>query len=130
VYSFSRATRRLSDSDIHSYSLGGVGHDGAGGTLKPLMIGVMVSLSVSSHFGRGVFWLKLGAVRVIVIGMWSEPVEGSEASQLFTNGRRGGFAKARSMTEGRAFPARGNLVYSQRGLRSMKPVSGPSQNRE
>jgi len=57
---------------------------------------------------------------VIVIGMWSEPVEGREASQLLIRGRRGAFAKARSMTEGRAFPTRGNLVYSPGGLRRAK----------
>jgi len=38
------------------------------------------------------------------MGMWSEPVEGREASQLLTRGRRAGFAKVRSKTEGRAFP--------------------------
>jgi len=58
---------------------------------------------------------------VIVIGMWSEPVEGREASQLLTRGRRWGFPKARSMTEGRALPTRGNLVYSPGGLRRAKP---------
>jgi len=62
-------------------------------------------------------------VRVIVIGMWSERVEGREASQLLTRGRRGGFAKARSKTEGRALPTRANLVYSPGGLRRAKPDS-------
>jgi len=52
--------------------------------------------------------------------MWWEPVEGSEASQLLTRGRRWGFAKARSMTEGRDLPSRGNLVYSPGGLRRAK----------
>jgi len=61
--------------------------------------------------------------RVIVIGMWSEPVEGREASQLLTRERRGGFAKARSITEGRALPTRGNLVYSPGGVRRAKPAS-------
>jgi len=59
-------------------------------------------------------------VRVIVIGMWSDPVEGREASQLLTMGRRRGFAKARSITERRALPTRGNLVYSPGGLRRAK----------
>jgi len=61
--------------------------------------------------------------RLTVIGMWSEPVEGREASQLFTSGRRGGFPKARSMTEGQALPTRGNLVYSPGGLRRAKRAS-------
>ena len=60
---------------------------------------------------------------MIVIGIWSDPVEGSEASQLLTSGRRGGFAKARSMTEGRALPTMGNLVYSPGGLRRANPDS-------
>jgi len=123
VCSLRRATRRFSDSDIHSSSFGGVGHDGSAGTLKPLMIGSKVSQSVSAHRGRGGFWFREGAVRVIVIGMWSEPVEGREASQLLTRVRRGGFAKARSKTEGRALPTRGNLVYSPGGLRRAKPDS-------
>jgi len=123
VCSLRRATRGLSDSDIHSSSFGGVGHDGVAGTLKPLMIGSRVSQSVSAHCWRAGFWFREGMVRVIVIGMWSDPVEGREASQLFTRGRSGGFAKARSVTEGRALPTRGNLVYSPGGLRRAKPDS-------
>jgi len=96
---------------------------GAAGTLKPLMMGSRVSHSVSAPRGRGGFWFREGAARVIVIGMCSEPVEGREASQLLIRGRRGGFAKARSMTEGRALPTKGNLVYSPEGLRRAKPDS-------
>jgi len=123
VCSLRRATRQFSDSDIHSSSCGGVGHVGAAGTLKPLTIGSSVSQSLSAQRGRGCFWFREGAARVIVIGTWSEPVEGREASQLLTRGRWGGFAKARSMTEGRAFPTKGNLVYSPGGLRRAKPDS-------
>jgi len=60
---------------------------------------------------------------VIVIGMWSEPVEGREASQLFTTGRRRGFPKAKCITVGRALPTRGNLVNCPGGLSSAKPAS-------
>jgi len=60
---------------------------------------------------------------MIVIGMWLEPVEGRELSQLFTTGRRRGLVKARSVIEGRALPTRGNLVYSPGGLRRAKPAS-------
>jgi len=88
------------DSDIHSCSFGGVGHDGAAWTLQPLMIGSRVSQSVCAYPGRGGFRFREGVARVIVIGMWSDPVEGREASQLFTRGRSGGFPKARSITEG------------------------------
>jgi len=118
VCSLSRATRRSSDSDIHSSSFGTVGHDGAAWILNPLMIGSRVSQSVFAHRGRGGFWFREGTARVIVIGMWSEPVEGREASQLLTRGRSAGFAKARSISEGRALPTRGNLVNAPGGLRS------------
>jgi len=121
VCSLRRATRRLSDSDTYTSSFGGVRHDGAAGTFKPLIIGSRVSQSVSAHRGRGGFWFRQGAARVIVIGMWSEPVEGMEASQLLTRARRVGFAKARSITKGRALPTKGNLVYSPGGLRRAKP---------
>jgi len=100
-----------------------VGHDGAAGTLKPLIIGSRVTQSVSAQGGRGGFWFREGEASVIVMGTWSEPVEGRDASQLLTKGRRGGFANARSMTEGRAFPTKGNLVYSPGGLRRAKPDS-------
>jgi len=118
-----RATRRFSDSDIHSSSFGGEGHDAAAGTLKPLLIGSRVSQSVSAHHGRGGFLFREGVAIGIVIGKWSEPVEGREASQLLTRARGGGFAKAGSITEGRALPTRGNLVYSPGGLRWAKPDS-------
>jgi len=93
VCSLRRATRRLSDSDIHSSSCGGVGHDGAAGTLKPLTIGSRVTQSVSAQRGRGGFWFRAAEARVIVMGTWSEPVEGREASQLLTRGRRGGLQR-------------------------------------
>jgi len=123
VCSLRRATNRFSDSDIHSSSFWGVGHDGPAGTLKSLMICSRVSQSVSAHLGRGGFWFKEDVARVIVIGTWSDPVEGREASQLLTRGRRRGFAKGRPITEGRAVPTSGNLVYSPGGLRRAKPDS-------
>jgi len=52
-----------------------------------------------------------------------ELVEGREASQIFTIGRRRGLAKARSITEGPALLTRGNLVYSPGGLRRAKLAS-------
>ena len=108
--SLRRATRWLSDCDIHSSSFGGVGDDRAAGTLKPLMMASRATESVSVHCGCGDLWFREGVARVIVIGMWSDLVEGRKASQLLTRGRREGFAKARAMTEGRALPNRGNLV--------------------
>jgi len=98
VCSLRRVTRRFSDSDIHSSSCGGVGHDGAAGTLKAVTIGSRVPQSVSAQCGHERLWFREGVVRVILMGMWSEPVEWRVASQHLTRGRRGLFAKARSMT--------------------------------
>jgi len=103
--------------------LRGVRHGGAARTLKPLTIGSRVTQSVSAQRGCGGFRFREGAARVIVIGMWSEPVEGREASELLIRGRRGGFAKARSMTEGRELPTKGKLVYLPGWLRRAKPDS-------
>ena len=44
--------------------------------------------------------------------MWSEPVEGSEVSQVIKKGVRAEEAKARSITEGLVLPPRRNLVYT------------------
>jgi len=62
---------------------------------------------------------------VIVVGIWSKPIKRREASQLLTRGRRGAFAKERSITEGRAEPTKGNLVYSPGGFRRAKSDSAP-----
>jgi len=82
---------------------------GGRGTLKDLITGVRVSQSVSAHLGCGGFRLSEGGAMVIVMGMSSEPGEGRVASQIFSNGRRRGLAKARSMTKGRACQPRGTL---------------------
>ena len=121
--SLRRATSWFSDSNIHSASCAGVGHGGAAGTLKALTIGSRVSQSVSAQRGRGGVWFREGVAWVIVIRIWSEPVEGREASQLLTRGRRVAFAKERSMTEGQAVPTKGNLVYSPGRFRRAKPDS-------
>jgi len=57
------------------------------------------------------------------MGTGFELLEGRETSQPFTIGRRRGFAKDRSITEGQAFAPKGNLVYSQGGLRRARPAS-------
>ena len=119
--SLRRATKRFRDSDIDASSCRGVGHGGVAGTLKPLTMGSRVCQSVSAQRGLGGCWFGNGVVRVIVIGMWSEPVEGREASHLLTRGRRERFAKARSLTEERALSAKGNLVYSPGGFMRAKP---------
>jgi len=87
------------------------------------MIEVRASQSVSAHFRRCGFWCREGGASVIVIGIWSDPVEGREASQLFTIGRRRGLATERSITDGPPLPTRGNQVYSPGGLWRAKPAS-------
>jgi len=66
---------------------------------------------------------RVGWARFIVIGTLSELVEGRETSQPLPIGRRRGLAKERSITEGRAIPTKGNLVYSSGGLKRAKPAS-------
>jgi len=87
------------------------------------MRGESYSQSVSDHLGRIGTRIRVAGARFIVIGTWSEPVEGRETSGILNIGRRSGFAKARSIPEGRAFPTKGNLVYSPGGLRRAKQVS-------
>jgi len=91
--------------------------------MKFPMIGARASPFVSSHLGRGGFRVRLGEARIIAIGMWSELVEGREDSQLLTLSSRRGFMHGKCMTEGWVLPARGNLVYSRRGLRRANPAS-------
>jgi len=97
------------------------GHGGGGGTIKLLMVGESSSQSVWSLLRRwGARSEDAGASRM-VMGTWSEPVEGRGVSQLLMKGRSRGLAKARSTTEGRAFPERGNLVYTPGEFRRAKP---------
>ena len=111
------------DPTIHLSRSAGEEHSGAGGIRNFLMRGDRVSQSVSDHLGRPGIGIREGGARLIVIGTLSQPVEGRETSQDLNNGRRRGFAKARSMTEGRALPTKGNVVYSRGGLRRARPAS-------
>jgi len=52
-----------------------------------------------------------GEASSIVMGTWSEPIEGREVSHPLMKGKSMGLANAKSITEGRALPERGNLVY-------------------
>lgn len=118
--SFRRAVSRSSSSASQASRSAGEGHRGAGGFWKFLIIGENAFQSVSDHRGRFGPGIRLGEARFIVIGTWSESVEGRETSQPFTNGRRRGFAKDRSMTKGQAFATKGNLVYTLGLLRRAK----------
>jgi len=79
--------------------------------MKFLRVGESSSQSVWSHLRRRGAGSEDGAASKMVIGTWSERVEGRDVSQLLTKGRGRGLAKARSITEGRAFPEGGNLVF-------------------
>ena len=67
------------------------------------MMGERVSQSVSDARGRPGIWVKVGWAQSIVIGTWSELVEGRETFQPLIIGRRMGLAKDRSMTARRGF---------------------------
>ena len=123
VCSLRGAVSLSKDPANHSSRAVGEGQTAAGGTRKFLMRGDRVSQSGSEHQGCLGLGIRVGGARLIVIGTWSEPVEGRETSQDLNNGRRRGFAKARSITEGRALPTKGNLVYSPGGLRRAKPAA-------
>jgi len=100
VCSLSRAVSLSNARVNHSSRSAGEGQVGAGGIRKFLMRGDSVTQSVSAHLGRLGLRIIVGEDRLIVIGTWSELVEGRETSHDLNNGSRRGFAKARSITEG------------------------------
>ena len=65
----------------------------------------------------------IGWERRIVIGMWSDPVEGRGESQDLKKGIRVGDVKARSITEGLAVPGSGKRVYTPGVLSKLYPRS-------
>ena len=95
---------------------------GGEGSFKFLTRGESVSQSVWSNLWRGGARTGDGESST-VIGMWSEPVEGREGSHPLTKGRSRGLANTRSITEGRTFPERGNLVYTHGEFSRAKPLN-------
>jgi len=91
--------------------------------MKFFMVGERSSQSVLSHLRCCWAGSEDGAGGKMVVGTWSEPVEGRDVSQPLTEGRSRGLAKGRSIAEGHAFPERGNLVYTPGELRRGKPPS-------
>ena len=91
--------------------------------MKFLMIGESSSQSVGSHLKGGGAWSWDGDACNMVMRTWSEPIEARERSKPLTQGRSRVLAKARSITEGRAFPERGNLVYTPGDFSRGKPGS-------
>jgi len=82
------------------------------GTIKSLRIRESSSQSRWSDLrGRGAGYDHSYASSM-VMGTWSVPVERREVSHPLTKGRSEGLANARSITEGHAFPERGNLMYT------------------
>jgi len=98
----------------------GEGPSGGGGILKFLTRGESVAQSVCSHVRRQAR-AGDGEASHIVIGTWSEPVEGRDVSYPLTKGKSRGLANARWITDGRAFPERGNLVYTPGEFSRTKP---------
>jgi len=123
VSSLRRAVSLSNDPASHLSRSVREGQGGAGGIRKFLMRGESVSQSLSDHKGHLGLGIRVGGARLIVIGTWSEPVEGRELSKDLNIGRRRGFAKARTITAGRALPTKGNRVYSSGGLTRAKPAS-------
>jgi len=80
--------------------------------MKSWMIGESSSQSVWSHLSVGGAGSEDGDPRSMVMGMWSELVQGREVSGPLMKCRSRGLAKARSIMERRAVPERGNLVYT------------------
>jgi len=118
-----RAVSVSKDPVSHMFRSTGKEQAGAGRIRKLLIRGHSVSQSVSDHLGHPGLGIRVGGARLIVIDTWSEPVEGREISKDLNIGRRWGFAKARSITEGRALLTERNLVYCPDGLRRAKPAS-------
>jgi len=85
------------------------------------MVGESSTQSVWCNVGRWGAGSEDGAASKMLMGTWLEPVKGRDVSQLLTKGRSRGLEKARSINEGRAFPARENLVYTPGELRRVKP---------
>jgi len=121
VCSFRRVVRRSSEVVSHSSRGFGEGQDRGEGTWNVSTRGDSVSQSVWSHVRRGGGRVWDGESSSMVMGTWAEPVEGRDVSHPLTKGKSRGLAKARSMTEGRALPDKGYLVYTPGELSRAKP---------
>ena len=126
VCSLKRPMRQSSDRVIQSSTSFREGHGGGVQTLKSLMRGNRFSESVNSYLRWGGASYRDGDASSMVMGTWSEPVERRKVSHPFTKGRTRGEPNARSITEGRAFPLRGNLVYTPGEWSKAKPPSAAS----
>jgi len=88
----------------------GVGLVGWGNTEKVSSAFPTASRSRRAQCGVGGGSITAGGFRVIIHGIWSEPVEGRGVSHEETRGARAVFTKARSKTGGRETVSKGNRV--------------------
>jgi len=123
VWALTRPVSHLSDPVIQSSRTFGEGHGGGGWTLKFMTMGESASQAVRYYMRRRGVTSGDGEASSMVLGMWSEQFEGRDVSHPLTQHRSRGFAKAKLITERRAFPERGNMVYMPWELWSAKPPS-------
>ena len=111
VSSNRRAVREFSEDENQASSWGGEGCEGAGGMQNDRRWGPRDSQLARSQqgvLGRG---FPAGGARVMRMGTWSEPVEGSVVvSHSMKAGDMRGLAKARSIAPGLWEPERGKRV--------------------
>src|SRR5437899_795371 len=79
--------------------------------------------SVLSQLGVGGGGRSKGAETSMVMGTWSDPVDGREVSQLWKKGAAAGLAKEMWRTPGRVEEPNGNRVKMPQTLRREKPRS-------
>src|SRR5437660_3317607 len=76
--------------------------------------------SVLSQSGVGGGGRRKGGESSMVMGTWSDPVDGREVSQLWKKGAAAGLAKEMSRTPGRVEESKGNRVKIPGTLRRDK----------
>jgi len=95
----------------HWSSWPGDGGEGGGGTSQFLSLSVSPGQSASSQHGLGLSLCGVEGRREILMGAWSDPVEGrDDASQERKAGNICGLANARSMVLGLWLPEKGKRV--------------------
>src|SRR5205807_8112158 len=85
--------------------------------------GLRAFQSVLSQLGVGGGGRSKGAESSMIMGTWSDPVDGREVSQLWRKEAAAGLAKEMSRTPGRLEESNGNRVNIPRILRREKPRS-------
>src|SRR5947209_7766425 len=93
------------------------------GTWMEASDSLMVFQSAFSQLGVGAGGRSNGAERSIVMGTWSDPVEGRVASQFWKKGKAAGLAKETSRMPEREEESNGNRVKMRGTLRREYPRS-------